>query len=74
MKQSTLDLIKEQQDSYRVWIETNDVQLSSDFVSPLIPEFKEEFPTVNLYGCKECVIDMLRWALSKLKQDDTKTE
>jgi len=68
-----IEHIKQHQETYRLWIEIGEiVHPAHDLVSPLVEEFKAEFPTVNLNGCNECVIDMLRWALSKIKTNDDK--
>ena len=62
--------VKNNLDVFNIWIETNaDLQPTNDLLQPIIPEFKKEFPNVNINGCKECLIDMLRWAKSKLKEE-----
>lgn len=52
-----------------IWFKTKQrVQASSDILKPIIPAFKEEFPTVNLYGCPDCVLDMIGWAIIEYKK------
>lgn len=47
---------------FELWVETNQkISASHDLISPLIPEFVKANPGVNVHGCSECVIDMLRW-------------
>ena len=69
--------IKSNEETFRFWVGRNEkLQHSADIFKPLIEPFITEFPNVNLNGCQECIIDMLRWALSlikdKPKKDDEK--
>ena len=71
-----LEHVKDNEETFKLWIEMNEmVQPSNDLLKPIIPIFNKEFPTMNIYGCRECVIDMLRWArieLRKAEMGDTK--
>lgn len=58
------------------WIKANDkLQPGMDFLQPIIKEFKADKANegINLNGCHECIIDMLRW-LRKEAKDETKEE
>ena len=60
---------EENQLTFDLWIETKTrLQPSQDLIQPFIAPFKKEFPTVNLDGCPECLIDMLVWAKSEWKK------
>lgn len=58
-----------------VWIETNqELQPDNDILKPMVKEFLLEFPSVNVNGsCRECLIDMLRWAKGELKKITAKS-
>jgi hypothetical protein len=60
---------------FDAWIDCNSkLQISADIFQPLIEPFKKEFPSVNLVGCPECLIDMLRWVKSEWKKTQTKSK
>lgn len=47
---------------------TPKLEISNDIFIPLIEPFKKANPSVNIYGCKECVLDMLVWTKAQLKK------
>jgi hypothetical protein len=60
-------------DTFDLWInEKSKLQVSNDIFLPIIPEFKKAFPSVNLDGCQECIIDMLVWIKSEWKKSNKK--
>ena len=68
MKQETLDYISKNRPMFEFWIKRNErLQSSQDLLTPIIPEFTEANPSVNVNGCPDCIIDMLRWAIKELK-------
>lgn len=75
MQTEVLKHIENNQALFRFWISRNEkLQSSSDLLSPLIPDFVKENPGVNVNGCPECIIDMLRWAIKQLKETDPKAK
>ena len=61
--------VKENEATFQLWLDTKQhLQPSNDIFAPIIPEFVKEFPNVNIYGCPECLHDMLRWAKIQLKK------
>lgn len=53
---------------FDLWIDIHaKLEPSADILKPLIEPFLKENPNVNIYGCKDCVIDMLIWAKIQLK-------
>jgi hypothetical protein len=65
--------IEKNQELFRFWIKRNEkLQHSADVFKPLLEPFQKEFPSVNVNGCPECIIDMLRWALSLIKTKEEK--
>lgn len=68
MTQELYDYIEQNKDLFNLWIETKAMlEPSADIFKPLIPVFIESNPGVNLYSCKECILDMLIWAKIQLK-------
>lgn len=56
-------------DEFDLWIRTNEkLQISNDIFKPFIEPFLEANKGVNLQGCQECIIDMLRWVKSEVKK------
>lgn len=65
MKDEVKAHVKANIDSINLWIRLNDkLQPSMDVLQPIIKEFKSkpEHKNINIDGCPECIIDMLRWA------------
>ena len=59
------------QDSYRAWVGAEaQLQKGSDLIAPLIPFYEEMEKTneVSIGHCQSCILDMIRWALRKLKE------
>ena len=68
MKQETLNHIAANRSTFEFWINRKErMQYSNDIFKPIIPEFNEANPSVNLEGCPSCIIDMLVWAIKELK-------
>lgn len=76
----TLAHIEANQGTFRFWIKRNEkLQLESDILKPIVKEFEADPENIgiNLRGCAECIIDMLRWAIKQLKEStepETKAE
>lgn len=71
MNKEVLKYIELNEDVIRLYVKTNQrLQSSSDFLAPIIPTFLEENKGVNLEGCPECLLDMLRWSLKVLKESN----
>jgi len=69
MDKDVLSYIAKNEDTIRLYVRTNQkLQSSSDFLKPIIPSFLEENKGVNIDGCPECILDMLRWSLKVLKE------
>ena len=45
-----------------------------DVLQPVIEVYNLEFPqqAIGLSNCKECLLDMLRWAISQTKEVEVK--
>jgi len=72
MKTQNLNHIKENVELFRVWVNNNEhLQNSMDVLQPVIEVYNEEFPqqAIGLSNCKECLLDMLRWAISQTKEE-----
>jgi len=72
MKAENLNHIKENVELFRVWVANNEhLQNSMDILQPVIEVYNEEFPqqAIGLSNCKECLLDMLRWAISQTKEE-----
>jgi len=72
MKAENLNHIKENVELFRVWVANNEhLQNSMDVLQPVIEVYNEEFPqqAIGLSNCKECLLDMLRWAISQTKEE-----
>jgi len=68
MTKELIEHVNQNKETFRIWIETNQkLQIDSDYLKPLVPEFLKEFPEVSIEGCPECIIDMLRWAIKEAK-------
>lgn len=51
---------------------TPKLEISNDMFQPFIEPFSKENPTVNLYSCKDCVIDMLIWVKAQYNKGKKK--
>jgi len=72
MKSQNLNHIKENVELFRMWVANNEhLQNSMDVLQPVIEVYNEEFPqqAIGLSNCKECLLDMLRWAISQTKEE-----
>jgi len=72
MKAENLNHIKENVELFRMWIANNEhLQNSMDVLQPVIEVYNEEFPqqAIGLSNCKECLLDMLRWAIGLTKEE-----
>jgi len=72
MKSENLNHIKENVELFRMWVANNEhLQNSMDVLQPVIEVYNEEFPqqAIGLSNCKECLLDMLRWAISQTKEE-----
>jgi hypothetical protein len=72
MKAENLNHIKENVELFRMWVANNEhLQNSMDVLQPVIEVYNEEFPqqAIGLSNCKECLLDMLRWAISQTKEE-----
>jgi hypothetical protein len=66
--------VKDNHEVFQLWIQTHQtLQPSADILQPIIPEFKKEFPNVDLEACANCIIDMLVWACIQLKKREQGT-
>ena len=69
MNNEFLTYVEKNEDIIRLYVKTNQrLQSSSDFLKPIIPTFLEENKGVNIEGCPDCILDMLRWSLKILKE------
>lgn len=63
------DHVHQNLELFNHWIENQSrLQISNDIFKPLIPVFQEANPTVNIYGCQDCIIDMLIWCRMQYKK------
>jgi hypothetical protein len=72
MKTQNLNHIKENVELFRMWVANNEhLQNSMDVLQPVIEVYNEEFPeqAIGTSNCKECLLDMLRWAISQTKEE-----
>jgi hypothetical protein len=77
MKTELLQHIEEHKASFEAWVGVNARLQKSDVITPLIEAYESENNTteVSKGTCQDCIIDMLRWALKKLKESkEVKTE
>lgn len=71
MTEQLKEHIKANKAIFEAWLGANETpNIGNGLIQPIIPEFSERFPEVNLTGnCKSCIGDMLIWALNGIKQD-----
>ena len=75
MKTENLNHIKENVELFRMFVNNNEhLQNSMDVLQPVIEVYNEEFPeqAIGTSNCKECLLDMLRWAISQTKEIEVK--
>lgn len=66
-----IEHIKANLPTIQVWIDTDaELQPDNDILKPIVTEYVKEFQFVNLMGCRECLIDMLRWAVILVRKDE----
>lgn len=71
---NNLDHYTANKEEFDFWVnqhvngQTPKLEVSNDIFQPLIAPFVKANPTVNIYGCKECVLDMLVWTKAQLKK------
>lgn len=70
MKPELLQHIQEHENEFNAWIGVNAKLQKSDIIVPLIEVYESENNTKEISNgnCKDCIIDMLRWAIKKLKE------
>lgn len=63
--------VEENIKTFRALIGANEqLQPGMNLLKPILPEFIKENPSVNLTGaCKECLLDVLRWAIKESKEE-----
>lgn len=75
MEAITIQHIKTNLPTLQVWADNRSIiDISNDLLQPIIPEFKKEFPDVNLTGCHDCISDMIIWAVIEYKKTLPKEE
>ena len=72
MTQEVINHVKTNIELFRMWVANNEhLQNSMDVLQPVIEVYNEEFPqqAIGLSNCKECLLDMLRWAIGQTKEE-----
>lgn len=70
MKEATAHFTANYEQTFKVWIDSNQkLQPSHDLLQPLIKPFVEANPGVNIYSCQDCIIDMLVWYRKEIKEE-----
>lgn len=74
MEDTLLNHIKEHKLLFETWVNDQAViNIGQGQIQPLIVPFQKRFPEVNLNGsCNSCILDMLMWALDKIKEKKVK--
>ena len=75
MKTQNLNHIKENVELFRMYVNNNEhLQNSMDVLQPVIESYNLEFreQAIGLSNCRECLLDMLRWAISQTKEIEVK--
>lgn len=68
MTEQTLKHVAKNRATFEFWINRKEkLQYSNDIFKPIIPEFTEAHPAINLAACPSCIVDMLVWAIKELK-------
>ena len=70
MTQEVINHVKSNIELFRMFINNNiQLQPSMDVLKPIIAPYNLEFPNQSIQksACKECILDMLRWAIGQTK-------
>lgn len=70
MTKEEINHVKSNIELFRMFINNNiQLQPSMDVLKPLIAPYNLEFPNQSVHksACKECLLDMLRWAIGQTK-------
>jgi hypothetical protein len=70
MTQEAINHVKTNIELFRMFIENSiPLQPSMDVLKPIIAPYNLEFPNQSIQksACKECLLDMLRWAIGQTK-------
>ena len=70
MTQEVINHVKSNIELFRMFIDNNiQLQPSMDVLKPIIAPYNLEFPNQSIHksACKECILDMLRWAIGQTK-------
>lgn len=70
MTKEEINHVKSNIELFRMFIDNNiQLQPSMDVLKPIIAPYNLEFPSQSIHksACKECLLDMLRWAIGQTK-------
>ena len=77
MTQEAINHVKINIELFRMFIENSiPLQPSMDVLKPIIAPYNLEFPNQSIQksACKECLLDMLRWAIGQTKTETEPAE
>ena len=77
MTQEVINHVKSNIELFRMFIENSiPLQPSMDVLKPIITPYNLEFPNQSIHksACKECLLDMLRWAIGQTKTETEPAE
>lgn len=77
MTQEVINHVKSNIELFRMFIENSiPLQPSMDVLKPIIAPYNLEFPNQSIHksACKECLLDMLRWAIGQTKTETEPAE
>jgi hypothetical protein len=77
MTQEAINHVKTNIELFRMFIENSiPLQPSMDVLKPIIAPYNLEFPNQSIHksACKECLLDMLRWAIGQTKTETEPAE
>ena len=77
MTQEVINHVKSNIELFRMFIENSiPLQPSMDVLKPIIAPYNLEFPNQSIQksACKECLLDMLRWAIGQTKTETEPAE
>jgi len=77
MTQEVINHVKTNIELFRMFIENSiPLQPSMDVLKPIIAPYNLEFPNQSIQksACKECLLDMLRWAIGQTKTETEPAE
>ena len=77
MTQEVINHVKTNIELFRMFIENSiPLQPSMDVLKPIIAPYNLEFPNQSIHksACKECLLDMLRWAIGQTKTETEPAE